>query len=86
MGGIVARLIALWSTPVYLTDVQIQLLHMPALIIVRDHDQYNQIPKSVELHLLLPNGELAIIPGCGHVVLACKGPSPSQPSRLFWIR
>jgi pimeloyl-ACP methyl ester carboxylesterase len=70
----VARLIAMWSTPVYLTDAQIQSLQMPTLIIVGDHDHYNQIPKSVELYLLLPNGELAIIPGCGHVVLACKGP------------
>jgi pimeloyl-ACP methyl ester carboxylesterase len=70
----VARLIAMWSTPVYLTDAQIRSLQMPTLIIVGDHDQYNQIPKSVELYQLLPNGELAIIPGCGHVVLACKGP------------
>jgi pimeloyl-ACP methyl ester carboxylesterase len=70
----VALLIAMWSTPVYLTDAQIQSLQMPTLIIVGDHDQYNQIPKMVELYLLLPNGELATIPGCGHVVLACKGP------------
>jgi pimeloyl-ACP methyl ester carboxylesterase len=70
----VARLIAMWSTPVYLTDAQIRSLQMPTLIIVGDHDQYNQIPKSVELYQLLPHGELAIIPGCGHVVLACKGP------------
>lgn len=69
----IARLIAMWSAPVYLTDAQIQSLQMPTLIIVGDHDAYNQIPKSVELYLLLPNGELAIIPGCGHVVLACKG-------------
>ncbi|MGA7710212.1 MAG: alpha/beta hydrolase, partial [Acidobacteriaceae bacterium] len=45
----------------------------PTLIIMGDHDPYNQIPKMVELYQLLPVGELAIIPGCGHVVLACKG-------------
>jgi hypothetical protein len=28
----------------------------------------------VELFQLLPKRELAVIPGCGHVVLDCKGP------------
>jgi pimeloyl-ACP methyl ester carboxylesterase len=44
------------------------------LIVAGDHDPYNQTTKFVELFHLLPDGELAIIPGCGHVVLACKGP------------
>jgi hypothetical protein len=35
---------------------------------------YNQTAKFVELFQLLTNGELAVIPGCGHVVLDCKGP------------
>lgn len=67
------KLIALWSGPVYVTDEQIQSIKVPTLIIMGDHDQYNQIPKMVELFQLLPRGELAIIPGCGHVVLDCKG-------------
>jgi pimeloyl-ACP methyl ester carboxylesterase len=54
------------------TNAQIQSIKVPTLIIMGDHDQYNQIPKMVELFQLLPQGELAIIPGCGHVVLDCK--------------
>jgi pimeloyl-ACP methyl ester carboxylesterase len=67
------KLMAMWSGPVYVTDEQIRSIKVPTLIIMGDHDPYNQIPKMVELYQLLPVGELAIIPGCGHVVLACKG-------------
>jgi pimeloyl-ACP methyl ester carboxylesterase len=67
------KLNAMWAGPVYVTDEQIRSIEVPTLIVAGDHDQYNQIPKMVELFQLLPKGELAIIPGCGHVVLACKG-------------
>lgn len=67
------KLNSLWAGPVYVTDEQIQSIKVPTLIMMGDHDQYNQIPKMVELFQLLPRGELAVIPGCGHVVLACKG-------------
>jgi pimeloyl-ACP methyl ester carboxylesterase len=67
------KLNAMWAGPVYVTDEQIQSIKIPTLIVAGDHDPYNQIPKFVELYQLLPKGELAIIPGCGHVVLACKG-------------
>jgi pimeloyl-ACP methyl ester carboxylesterase len=67
------KLNAMWAGPVYVTDEQIQSIKIPTLIVAGDHDPYNQIPKFVELFQLLPKGELAIIPGCGHVVLDCKG-------------
>jgi pimeloyl-ACP methyl ester carboxylesterase len=67
------RLNAMWSGPVYVTDEQIRSIEVPTLIVAGDHDPYNQIAKFVELFQLLPNGELAVIPGCGHVVLDCKG-------------
>jgi pimeloyl-ACP methyl ester carboxylesterase len=69
----VERLNAMESGPVYVTDEQIRSIKAPALIVAGDHDPYNQTAKFVELFQLLPNGELAVIPGCGHVVLDCKG-------------
>jgi pimeloyl-ACP methyl ester carboxylesterase len=69
----VQRLTRMWLGPVYVTDTQIRSIKAPTLIIAGDHDPYNQIEKMVELYRLLPDGELAIIPGCGHVVLDCKG-------------
>ena len=68
------RLNAMWAGPVYVTDEQIQSIKIPTLIVAGDHDPYNQTQKVIELFQLFPKGELAIIPGCGHVVLACKGP------------
>lgn len=70
----VERLNAMESGPVYVTDDQIRSIKVPTLIVAGDHDPYNQTAKFVELFHLLTSGELAIIPGCGHVVLACKGP------------
>ena len=67
------KLNAMWAGPVYVTDEQIRSIKTPTLIVAGDHDPYNQISKIVELFQLLPKGELAIIPGCGHVVLECKG-------------
>jgi pimeloyl-ACP methyl ester carboxylesterase len=69
----VGRVNALESGPVYVTGEQIHSIKIPTLIIAGDHDPYNQTTTFVELFQLLPDGELAIIPGCGHVVLACKG-------------
>jgi pimeloyl-ACP methyl ester carboxylesterase len=69
----VERVSELESGPVYATDEQIRSIQVPTLIIAGDRDPYNQTLKFVELFHLLPDGELAIIPGCGHVVLACKG-------------
>lgn len=70
----VERLNAMESGPVYVTDEQIRSIQVPTLVVAGDHDPYNQTVKFVELFRLLPSGELAVIPGCGHVVLACKGP------------
>jgi pimeloyl-ACP methyl ester carboxylesterase len=72
-GEFVERLNTMWSGPVYVTDEQIRSIKVPTLIVAGDHDPYNQIAQFVELFQLLPNGELAVIPGCGHVVLDCKG-------------
>ena len=69
----VDRLNAMESGPIYVTDEQIRSIKVATLIVAGDHDPYNQIAKFVELFQLLPNGELAVIPGCGHVVLDCKG-------------
>ena len=69
----IERLTKMWLGPVYVTDAQIQSIKASTLMIAGDHDPYNQTEQLVALYRLLPEGELAIIPGCGHVVLECKG-------------
>jgi pimeloyl-ACP methyl ester carboxylesterase len=78
-----ARLIKMWSGPVYVTDEQIRSIKMPTLLIAGDHDPFNQVVKFVELYQLLPQGQLAVIPGCGHVVLDCKEPFTIEAVREF---
>jgi pimeloyl-ACP methyl ester carboxylesterase len=78
----VQRLIKLWTGP-HVLDEQIRSIKALTLILVGDHDPYNQTEKSVELFHLLPRGELAIIPGCGHVVLDCKGPFTIEAVKDF---
>jgi pimeloyl-ACP methyl ester carboxylesterase len=56
----------------FLSAPEIQSTKTPTLIMMGDHDQYNLVPKMVDLFHLLPHGETAVIPGCGHVVLDCK--------------
>jgi pimeloyl-ACP methyl ester carboxylesterase len=77
------RLNVMWSAPVYVTDQQIRSIRAPTLIPAGDHDQYNVLAKTVELFQLLPKGELAIIPGCGHVVFVCKGESTIRAVEAF---
>ena len=69
----VARLTKMWSGPVYVSDDQLRSIKVPTLVMAGDHDPYNQTLSFVQLYSLLPHGQLAIIPGCGHVVLDCKG-------------
>jgi pimeloyl-ACP methyl ester carboxylesterase len=82
----VQKLTMMWLGPVYVTDAQIRSIKAPTLIIAGDHDPYNQTVKFVELYHLLPDGELAIIPGCGHVVLDCKGQFTIQAVEDFLFK
>lgn len=62
----------MWLGPVNVTDQQIRTIQVPTLVTAGDHDPYNQATKFVEIYHLLPKGQLALIPGCGHVVLDRK--------------
>jgi pimeloyl-ACP methyl ester carboxylesterase len=55
-----------------ITDQQIHSIQISTLIMAGDRDPYNRTDRIVETYHLLPNGQLAIIPGCGHVVLDCN--------------
>ncbi len=68
----VARVTELEDGAVKVTDQQIHSIHEPTLIVAGDRDPYNRTEKIVEIYHLLPQGQLALIPGCGHVVLDCK--------------
>jgi pimeloyl-ACP methyl ester carboxylesterase len=58
--------------PVFVKQDEIRKISVPTLIMAGDRDYYNSISGTADVYHLLPNGELALIPGCGHVVLGCK--------------
>jgi len=50
----------------------IRAIAQPSLIVAGDRDEYGRTEHFVDIYRLLPRGSLAIVPGCGHVVLACR--------------
>jgi pimeloyl-ACP methyl ester carboxylesterase len=68
----VTRVMKMEGGAVKVTDQQIRSIQAPTLIVAGDRDPYNRTEKIVEIYRELPQGELVLIPGCGHVVLECK--------------
>jgi pimeloyl-ACP methyl ester carboxylesterase len=50
---------------------KVQSIQRPTLIVAGDQDAYTKLDHFVEIYHLLPHGELAIVPGCGHTVFKC---------------
>ena len=51
---------------------KVQAIKIPTLIAAGDQDVYTKMEHFVEIYHLLPHGELAIVPGCGHTVFKCN--------------
>jgi pimeloyl-ACP methyl ester carboxylesterase len=51
---------------------KVQSIQCPTLIAAGDQDDYTRLEHFVEIYHLLPHGELAIVPGCGHTVFKCN--------------
>jgi pimeloyl-ACP methyl ester carboxylesterase len=51
---------------------KVQSIQSPTLIVAGDQDGYTKLEHFVEIYHLLPHGELAIVPGCGHTVFKCN--------------
>ncbi|GAB3325812.1 alpha/beta hydrolase [Larkinella ripae] len=59
-----------WLAPTYIEPSALKTIRCPALIMAGDHDGITE--RFVSLYKSLPNAQLAIIPGSGHVVLTTK--------------
>lgn len=69
---LIRELEQMYRAPVYVKQDEIRSISIPTLIMAGDRDGYNSLYGMVDIYHLLPNGELAFIPGCDHVVLDCK--------------
>lgn len=61
-----------WLQPIYVDEPKVATIQMPVLIVGGDRDKYISLEALLEIHQLIPNSQLAIIPDCGHVGLILK--------------
>jgi pimeloyl-ACP methyl ester carboxylesterase len=69
---LIRELDLMYRAPVFVKQEEIRAIQAPTLIMAGDRDYYNRADHLVDIYHLLPKGQLALIPGCDHVVLACK--------------
>lgn len=58
-------------------------LAQPTLIMAGDRDEYTRTEHFLRITQLLPRGSLAILPQCGHVVLACARGATTEMIREY---
>ena len=69
---LIRELDLMYRAPFFVKQEEIRAIQAPTLIMAGDRDQSSRPDHLVDIYHLLPKGELAFIPGCGHVVLDCK--------------
>ena len=69
---LIRELAEMYRAPVAVRQDEIKSIAIPTLIMAGDRDDYTRLDHFIEIYHLLPKGQLAFIPGCGHVVLQCK--------------
>jgi len=55
----------------------------PVLIMSGDADEYSSPAKMLAAHKSIPNSQLSLIPGCGHVILGCNLPAVWEAMKPF---
>jgi len=56
----------------YLSKETLGKISCPALLINGEKDEYTTVDKFTQAYTYIPNAQMALIPGCGHVVFYCK--------------
>ncbi|MFD2934379.1 alpha/beta fold hydrolase [Spirosoma flavum] len=69
------KLDTLWNQSSFISDEAIHQFQCPVLVMAGNKDPYFKTENVLETARLLQNGNLSIIPGCGHVVLYCNFPA-----------
>lgn len=60
------QLYALWNSPFEYGAAELGQIREPTLILLGDRDEVNPLDQSVEMYRMIPNAELAIMPGAKH--------------------
>lgn len=69
--ALIRDLNAMYHKLVYVKQDEIRAIKAPTLIMAGDKDP-TRLEHLAEIFRLLPDAQLAIVPGCGHVIFRCK--------------
>ncbi len=84
-GWVIKRALATMMTAQDVTDNLLPQLKMPVLIIWGSLDQIAPVDQAQTMHRLIPQSQLLLIPGCGHMVpLQCS--AGMDPAALRFIQ
>jgi pimeloyl-ACP methyl ester carboxylesterase len=84
-GWVIKRALATMLTGHDVTDNLLPQLKMPVLIIWGSLDQIAPVEQAQTMHHLIPQSEIQVIPGCGHMVpLQCS--AEMDPTALSFIQ
>jgi pimeloyl-ACP methyl ester carboxylesterase len=84
-GWVIKRALATMMTAQDVTDNLLPQLKMPVLIIWGSLDQIAPVDQAQTMHRLVPQSQLLLIPGCGHMVpLQCS--AEMDPAALKFIQ
>jgi len=78
-GWVIKRALATMKTAQDVTDNLLPQLKMPVLIVWGSLDQIAPVDQAQTMHKLIPQSQIDVIPGCGHMVpLQCAAEMDSQ--------
>ncbi len=84
-GWVIKRALATMLTAQNVTDNLLPQLKMPVLIVWGSLDQIAPVDQAQAMHRLIPQSQLLLIPGCGHMVpLQCS--AQMDPAALKFIQ
>jgi pimeloyl-ACP methyl ester carboxylesterase len=84
-GWVVKRALATMMTAQDVTDKLLRQLKMPVLIVWGSLDQIAPVDQAQTMHRLIPESQILVIPGCGHMVpLQCS--AQMDPTALKFIQ
>jgi len=72
------------ATQPLLEPKDLRRVSCPTLVIVGDRDQFVPVFHAEQLHRQLPDGQLFVVPGCGHNVPALRPQLFGEACRLFY--
>ena len=67
----------------YMSDETFIKIKCPVLLINGEKDEYYPVDTVKSCYRKIPDAELSIIPGCGHVVFFCNFPAVWEPIKVF---